>query len=269
MKKKYFLFSMIISAAVILTSCVSTKTKVPEIEAKVPEKEFSDEKKAIAEEKIPSEDEQKEPEKKDEEKPEEKSGHDEKEKAAIDSGDSKEKAESEIAGDADEKKCSRYLAGTGKKTAEALAAFFLSENPDINEEYILEFAKIYIEEAGEEGINSDVAFVQMCHETGFLRFGNLVTADMHNYCGLGAINEEQRGLWYETEQEGIRAHIQHLHAYGTTADKKLKNECIDPRYRYVNPRGKAPTIEALSGTWAADRSYAEKLERHLSNLDKF
>ena len=44
----------------------------------------------------------------------------------------------------------------------------------------------YISEAHDEGINSDVAFAQMCLETGFLKFGGAVTEDMHNYCGLGA-----------------------------------------------------------------------------------
>ena len=36
-----------------------------------------------------------------------------------------------------------------------------------------------------KGSNSDVAFAQMCLETGFLRFGGLVTMDMNNFCGLG------------------------------------------------------------------------------------
>jgi len=50
-----------------------------------------------------------------------------------------------------------------------------------------------------------VAFVQMCLETGFLRFGNLVTEEMNNFCGLGAIDEDNRGLWFGTEQLGVRA----------------------------------------------------------------
>ena len=166
-------------------------------------------------------------------------------------------------------KISRSLTGHGIKTAEQLADFFMVNNPDADREHIVQFAQMYIDEANAEGINSDCAFVQMCHETGFLTFGNLVVPEMHNYCGLGAINEEQRGEVFETEQLGIRAHIQHLHAYATTADVQLVNECIDRRYRYVNPRGKSRTIEGLAGTWAADKMYSEKLENLIRRLEMF
>lgn len=162
---------------------------------------------------------------------------------------------------------SRNLSDSGVMTASELYSFFMANNPDADRNTVKLLAGLYIKEAGMEGINSDCAFVQMCHETGFLRYGNLVTPEMHNYCGLGAINEEQRGLAFETEQLGVRAHIQHLHAYATTEDRKLVNECIDPRYRYVNPRGKSPSIEGLAGTWAADRQYSEKLEQLLVRLE--
>lgn len=163
---------------------------------------------------------------------------------------------------------SRTLADKGVKSAAELADFFVSENPDCDKDEILELAKIYVEESAAEGINSDCAWVQMCHETGFLRFGNLVKPEMHNYCGLGAIDAENPGLWFETPRMGVRAHIQHLHAYATTEDKVLSGELVDPRYKYVRPRGKAATIEGLAGTWAADREYSVKLESLLVRLEK-
>lgn len=163
---------------------------------------------------------------------------------------------------------SRKIYDKGIKTPAQLSQFFLSHNPSITKEYITDFAGLYVKEAGQEGINSDVAFVQMCLETGFLQFGNLVTADMHNYCGLGAIDKEHRGEVFATEQDGIRAHIQHLHAYGTK-DITLKNALIDRRYKYVNPRGKAPDIFALSSTWAADKEYGAKLDKLLFELESF
>lgn len=166
-------------------------------------------------------------------------------------------------------KISRILSDSGIKNENQLYNFFMSENPDADKKEVARLARLYVEEAAAEGINSDCAFVQMCLETGFLRFGNLVTPDMHNYCGLGAIDASHPGERFETMQLGIRAHIQHLHAYGTTADKKLRNELIDNRYKWVQPRGKAADIQGLAGTWAADRQYGEKLERLLSLLDEF
>lgn len=87
---------------------------------------------------------------------------------------------------------------------------------------------------------------------------------MNNFCGLGSIGPGQPGLSFPNERIGVRAHIQHLHAYGSTA--ALVQELVDSRYRYVSPRGKSPTIGALGGTWAADRQYGEKLAVLLGRL---
>ncbi len=164
---------------------------------------------------------------------------------------------------------SREICGVPVKSAKSLCNFFLERNPSAKKSQVARMAKFYVEEAASEGINSDVAFVQMCLETNYLRFGNLVSAEMHNYCGLGATDENHRGEIFETERLGVRAHIQHLHAYGTTSDFSLKNALIDNRYKYVNPRGKAPTVFELAGTWAADKEYGRKLDALLSALEEF
>ena len=162
---------------------------------------------------------------------------------------------------------SRQLAAPGIKTSGELYAFFMCHNPDADKHAVRRLAALYVTEAAAEGINSDCAFVQMCLETGFLRFGGLVTADMHNYCGLGAMDAEHPGERFATMQLGVRAHVQHLHAYATPETVPLNKPCIDRRYRYVQPRGKAPDIASLSGTWAADPQYGEKLERLLADLE--
>lgn len=164
---------------------------------------------------------------------------------------------------------SRILADDGIKTEKQLYQFFMDSKPNADKELVKRLAHYYVTEAKAEGINSDCAFVQMCLETGWLTFGNLVTIDMHNYCGLGAIDKSHPGESFDTEQMGVRAHIQHLHAYATTSDVKLKNKLIDNRYKYVLPRGKAPTIYGLAGTWAADKEYGKKLDSLLSKLENY
>lgn len=161
----------------------------------------------------------------------------------------------------------RNIASFGIKSVEQLTNFFMSKNPTADVNQVKEMAMYYVEEASMEGINSDVAFVQMCLETGFLKFGGLVTPDMNNFCGLGAIDVNNPGERFESPRMGVRAHIQHLHAYGTTIP--LKGELIDGRYKYVVPRGKAPDIYSLSGTWAADKAYGEKLEKLIIQLENF
>ncbi len=159
------------------------------------------------------------------------------------------------------------IADAGIKTASALEAFFIAEVPDADVLKVRRLAALYIIEASFEGINSDIAFAQMCLETGFLRFGGLITEDMHNFCGLGAIDENNRGCRFNSEQEGVRAHIQHLKAYGST--EELRMPLADPRYRWVQPKGKAPDVYALSGTWASDRQYGEKLAGILKRMARF
>jgi hypothetical protein len=122
---------------------------------------------------------------------------------------------------------------------------------------------LYVEEAAAEGVNHDMAFAQMCLETGFLRFGGLVSAGMNNFCGLGAIGPGQEGEVFPDPRTGVRAHIQHLKGYAT--DLPLNGELVDPRYRWVR-KGSSPRIRGLAGTWAADKSYGEKINRILERM---
>lgn len=161
---------------------------------------------------------------------------------------------------------SREITGPAYLNAKQLTNYFMSQNQNVSERQIFRLANYYIQEGRYEGINSDVAFAQMCLETGYLTFGNLVVPEMHNYCGLGAMDAEHPGEWFETEQLGVRAHIQHLHAYATTEDVKLNGTLVDKRYKWVRPRGKATDIYGLAKTWAMDPLYGEKLDAILEKM---
>ena len=156
-----------------------------------------------------------------------------------------------------------YIMGRGLVPGEKLAAFLLQTNSEADGDFVFLLAGYYVEEAAAEGINHDTAFAQMCLETGFLRYGGLVTPDMNNFCGLGAIGPGQTGARFPDSRTGVRAHIQHLKAYATEAP--LKQELVDPRYHYVR-YGSSPAIKGLAGTWAADLSYAEKINNILERL---
>ena len=164
---------------------------------------------------------------------------------------------------------SRRILDQGQLTAAQLADYFMSRNTDAERAHIIEFAQYYIDEAAAEGINSDVAFAQMCLETGYLRFGGLVQPEFHNYCGLGAMDAEHPGEQFPDEQTGVRAHIQHLQAYATTEDVKLVKELVDPRYNWVHKTKYIETIYQLAGTWAMDPQYGQKLDNILTNMGYF
>lgn len=159
------------------------------------------------------------------------------------------------------------IMGTGLKTRNELVSFFMDNNSKADREKVSRLAGYYINKCAKEGVNHDVAFVQMCLETGFLRFGGLVTESMNNFCGLGAIDENQRGCVFSSESEGVLAHVQHLKAYGSK--ETLNTKCVDPRYKYVTPKGKSPYISGLAGTWAADKEYGTKLNGLLEKLYTF
>ncbi len=166
------------------------------------------------------------------------------------------------------KTLSRRLSAQGKLNAAQLAQYFLEKNPQEDRAHIQKFAQYYIDEAAAEGINSDVAFAQMCLETGYLRFGGLVKPDFYNFCGLGAMDAAHPGEQFPTEQLGVRAHIQHLHAYATTQEVKLKNELIDPRYNWVHKTKYVEDIFGLAGNWASDPNYGNKLDVILFRMEE-
>jgi hypothetical protein len=157
-------------------------------------------------------------------------------------------------------------------SGEDMALFLLQNNPHADPHFVQMLAFFYINEAAFEGVNHDIAFAQMCLETGYLRFGNLVTPDQNNFCGLGATGLPgpdgipEKGLYFPEPRIGVRAHIQHLKAYGSV--EPLNGDLVNPRFRLVR-RGSSPTIDGLAGTWAADRQYAEKIKVILQRLYEF
>jgi hypothetical protein len=159
-----------------------------------------------------------------------------------------------------------YIMGQGVVSAENMALFLMLNNPDVNGNFARTLTRLYIEEADFEGVNHDIAFAQMCLETGFLRFGGDVKPEQNNFAGLGAIGNGEPGLSFPEPRIGVRAQIQHLKAYGS--QEPLNGELVNPRFRFVR-RGISPTIEGLAGTWAADRLYADKINSILQRLYDF
>ena len=133
------------------------------------------------------------------------------------------------------------------------------------------FCRIYYEEAVAQGIRADVAFCQAMKETGWLRFKGDVKIEQYNFAGIGATGGVP-GNSFKTVREGIRAHIQHLHAYATYEEDKLVYDCVDPRYKYVK-RGSAPYVEWLGikenpngAGWASAKNYGIDIMKMVKEL---
>jgi hypothetical protein len=158
------------------------------------------------------------------------------------------------------------IASRGRASVYQLIRFFKETNPRIGINYLTRLARAYIDEAEAEGINSDIAFCQMAHETNYLRFGDNVRPEQNNFCGLGATNDGEPGFSFPSIEIGVRAHIQHLKAYANA--RPLRKKLVDPRFDKVS-RAQAPYVEYLSGTWATDPQYGAKLRQKLQTLEKY
>jgi hypothetical protein len=147
-------------------------------------------------------------------------------------------------------------------TSEVQLQIFLRNN---NSNALVQFPdipKLYREEAALEGVSYDIAFCQMCVETGFLRFGDDIKPQQNNFAGLGTVGGSEAAT-FPSARIGVRAHIQHLKAYASL--EPLVLEEVDPRFRFVT-RGIAPTVDQLSGRWSADLDYGTKLKAMLRRL---
>lgn len=138
------------------------------------------------------------------------------------------------------------IMGKAQATASQMAAFCLSKNasPQLPSCTVEELARMFIEEGETEGVRGDVAFAQSLHETGYFKYGGIVTPEMNNFAGIGALNGNATGqaASFPDPHTGVRAQIQHLKAYAST--EALANACVDPRFSLV-ARGVAPYVEWL------------------------
>ncbi len=158
------------------------------------------------------------------------------------------------------------IEGPGTAQADDMSQFLIMKNSRVDRNLAYEIALIYLEEARAENINQDVAFAQMCIETGFLSFGGTALPEQNNFCGLGVFNSKTTGESFEDMRIGVRAHIQHLKAYATTDPPK--NKIVDPRFNNVK-KGSAVYVFQLSGKWAKDPAYGSKIDRLASELSDF
>ena len=126
------------------------------------------------------------------------------------------------------------------------------------------FCEMYIEEARAENIRVEVAFSQAMLETGWLKYGADVKIGQFNFAGLGATGGGNPGLSFESVRIGIRAQIQHLKSYAN--DEDLINQCVDPRFEYVQ-RGSCPYVEYLGGKWASDMEYGFNILEIAAGID--
>ncbi len=158
------------------------------------------------------------------------------------------------------------IMGPGSLSTQQMITFLLSQNNQIDSLSAKEFVDEYVSACAKEGVNHDLAFCQMCLETGFLKFDGMVPPDLNNYAGIGAFEGSQEIDKYLTMREGVIAHVQHLKAYGSTLPLNLP--LVDKHFLNIK-RGSAPTLNQLALRWAEDKLYAVKIRILIEQCRRF
>lgn len=161
-----------------------------------------------------------------------------------------------------------------------------------------ELAQLYDKYCRRFGIRADLAWVQMCHETGFGLYGYWsggtwisgdVKPEQNNFAGIGATGNGAPGNVFATAELGVIAHIVHLAWYVypdhfADAEDPKDSYCRkvdvpepdvtittpgDPRHFPQNGRphrADARTVLDLSGKWAVGQNYGATLKSMMAQV---
>jgi hypothetical protein len=158
--------------------------------------------------------------------------------------------------------------GQSSLTSDQIAGFFWANQPSGSPCLTVSIEQLtgyFVWEGNVENVRGDIAFAQSIIETGWFRYGGQVQCQQNNYAGLGATDGGSQGASFPDADTGVRAQIQHLRAYAdptatTCTVPPLHTPCVDPRFDFVSPKGKAPTWNEMgNGNWATDPDYAAKV----------
>ena len=153
------------------------------------------------------------------------------------------------------------VVGYREVTVDQLVKIFENRN-STKVEWARRIAPLYIEYGKLFNMRPDIAWAQMCHETGFLEYTGDVSPDQKNFVGMGATGGGVPGNSFATEELGIIAHYAHLAWYYYPDHVNIYCSTVyDPRhfgsyhYKYTGDT----TLGFLNGKWAPGSTYTNKI----------
>ncbi|AOR24546.1 N-acetylmuramoyl-L-alanine amidase [Clostridium taeniosporum] len=113
-------------------------------------------------------------------------------------------------------------------------------------------------------INPGIAYVQSAKETKYGNFGGVIDQSYYNTCGLktssgGGNYDPNAHQRFNSWDEGVQAHLDHLALYAG-AEGYPRKDTYDPRHFY-SIKGKAITVNSLSGKWAPSSTYGQEVNK--------
>lgn len=112
------------------------------------------------------------------------------------------------------------------------------------------------------GIRPDILYAQAAKETGFGKYGRHVQADSNNWAGIKTRTSNVDHEVFETPDDGVRAHFNHMAAYIGLEPYG------EPHGRYYSVKsltwaGTIKTLEELGGKWCPDLYYGYSILHNL------
>jgi hypothetical protein len=127
-------------------------------------------------------------------------------------------------------------------------------------------ANYYVQYGRYFNLRADIAWAQMCHETGFLRYNGVAKEEWNNFCGLGVVGTPDVGCRFATEELGVIAHFAHLAWYYFPGPiNEYTNQTYDPRYFPGGRFNGDTSIKRLNGSWAVPGTYYASALARLTN----
>jgi hypothetical protein len=164
-----------------------------------------------------------------------------------------------------------YIMGSGRLRRDAVVSYIVNKGSAMNRQQVNTLVGLYIKEAGEEGVNHDIAIAQMCYATKSL--SNWQLLNTRNYGGLNTDLgiSVKYGSWHGNMEEGVRAHIQHLKGYASPV--RPQKDIVDGRYNLLvtsGYRGRYETLDSLFAVWSPHNpNYGYEIRKILRELYQF
>jgi hypothetical protein len=133
-----------------------------------------------------------------------------------------------------------------------------------------EYARLYSIAGERWGVRWDMAVFQSCLETGYWKFGGDVKVQQNNFAGIGARGGGVPGDSFATPALGIEAQVQNLalRAGKFIPAADIISPYVQKNYELISKRN-TKTWEELSGTYAADVNYHQKVFAIMREFDMF
>ena len=120
-------------------------------------------------------------------------------------------------------------------------------------------ADLYIKWGQAFNIRADIAWAQMCHETGCLEFTGVAKPEWNNFAGVG-ITGSGAVVTFASEELGVIAHYAHLAWYVYPNDiNAYCNKNYDPRHIGSHRFNGDSSLNCLSSRWATAADYINKI----------